>query len=215
MCQNGLVIRNGDSYNEEVFQDYANDQYALHFSNTKDYEDNLLIVVLTNEENTGYYYIAWMGDHIVTDINDMFGDEYTEFGSAMDSCINTSSYKYSLDSNLAQVMETMTQKITDLDLSSSLKCENTGDVMVGFANYTDLPMTEATVEDALNTFAEATGISVVLVVEDSEDVFGTNSTSISSNSISRFFTVGIIVIVVVIALVLILKKRKNSTGYDE
>lgn len=214
MCQNGLDVQLGNKYDEGAFQDYANDQYALHFSGTDDYEDNLLIVVLTTESYDEYAYIAWLGDHIVSPINRLFGDEYTEFGQAMTDSINENSYQNSLSKNLAMVMETMTEKITNLGLENSLSCGNENDVMVGFANYTDLTMNESTVKDALDNFAQTTGISVVLVVESSDVVFGSSTNSISASSISRFFTIGIIVIVVIVVLILVLTKRKK-TGYSE
>lgn len=212
MCQNGISVSN---YDEAVFQDYADSQYALHFSQTDDYEDNLLIAVLTTESCDEYYYIAWPGNHIVSEINLMFGNEYTEFGQAMVGCINENGYQYSLSKNLAMVMETMTEKITNLGLESSLSCGNENDVMVGFANYSDLTMDESTVKDALDIFAQSTGISVVMVVESSEVVFASSTGSVSASAVSRFFTIGIILIVAVIVLILVLTKRKKSKNSED
>ena len=56
-------------YNEPAFQDYANEQYAREFGGSSAYEDNILIVFLTNEQSDGYYSIAWVGDNIDTEIN--------------------------------------------------------------------------------------------------------------------------------------------------
>ena len=96
------------AYDENVFQDYADSQYRKEFSGTSGYEDNILLVFLTeDEEYYDYYYIAWVGDHIVTDVNYLFGNEQTELGEAIGNHVNASSYKYSLDSNLAQVVEAM------------------------------------------------------------------------------------------------------------
>lgn len=216
MCQNGLDIQNNSSYSEEAFQDYANEQYALHFSGHGDYEDDLLIVVLTTEGYSDYEYIAWLGDHIVYDISDMLGDNTTALGQVMNSCINESNYKYSLDSNLAQAMDIMTEKIQALGLDSSLSCGSSNTLMTGFANYTDLPMTESTVTEALNRFAEATGISVVLVVEDSTDVFGSDSHFVSASSVSRGFTIAIVAIAVVLLVVfLIFRNRKNARSQQD
>lgn len=99
-------------YDENTFQDYADAQYAAEFGSYGAYEDNLLITVLVEDEAYyDYYYIAWVGDHIVTDINYMMGGNDTHLGRAMSECINESSYKYSLDSNLAQVMESLTAQV--------------------------------------------------------------------------------------------------------
>lgn len=159
-------------YDEEKFQDYADAQYAAEFGDSTAYEDNLLIVFLTDEDYYSFSYIAWVGDHIATDINYMFGNEETELGQAMEASINTTSYKYSLDSNLAQVMETMEQKITAQGLDSSFKCEEEHvQVESHLTNKTSISMTEDTVNDALKNFTESTGIPVVIVVEDMDEVF--------------------------------------------
>ena len=73
------VTRGGVStYDEYKFQDYADQQYAVEFGATKDYEDNLLIVFLVeDEEYYDYAFIAWVGDHVNTKISNMFGNEQT------------------------------------------------------------------------------------------------------------------------------------------
>lgn len=217
MCQNGLEIRQEDSnYSEEALQDYANEQYARYFSGHGDYEDDLLLVVLTDEDNSSYAYIAWVGDHVVYDISDLLGNNDTLLGQTMASCINATNYKYSLDSNLAQVMDTLTEKIQSLDLTTSLTCGGSGKVITDFANHTSLPMTESTVTDALDRFAQATGISVVIVVEDSEEVFGSNSHTVSASSVSRGFTIVIVTLAILLAIVLIIvRNRKKSRNQDE
>lgn len=161
-------------YSEEVFQDYADAQYRAEFGSSTAYEDNILIVLLTDEgEHTGYYCIAWVGDHINSNINMMFGDEYTVFGRAMNTYVNVASYKYSLDSNMAQVAEKMAFEIEALGLESSFKCdEEHAQVTSHLTNKTELPMTEDTVNQALKEFTDKTGIPMVIVVEEAEEVFG-------------------------------------------
>ena len=110
-------------YDENTFQDYADAQYRAEFGNSTAYEDNLLLVVLVDEDYYDYHYIAWVGDHIQTDINKLFGNEQTEFGRAIEANINVNSYKYSLDTNLAQVVEQMTTVIERKQLESSFKCK--------------------------------------------------------------------------------------------
>ena len=104
---------NGGSinYSEEKLQAYADQQYAIEFVESDQYESNILIVFLTNEEADGYYCIAWVGDHIHTDINLLFGAEGTAFGYTVLGSINDDYYAYSLDSNLATVMDSMAGKV--------------------------------------------------------------------------------------------------------
>lgn len=168
ISQGGQIV-----YDEEKLQDYAAVEYDKYFTDKTTYEDNLLIVVLTTEENEEYSCIAWVGDNIKTDINDMFGNEETEFGRAVKGSISPN-YKYSLDSNLARVMGEMEQEILSLDLKSSFKTNNdmSNKSPSKLVNYTDLQMTDKTVNDSLNSFTEKTGIPAVIVVDEAETVFG-------------------------------------------
>lgn len=215
-----------DTYDEEVFQDYANEQYEKEFGSSSAYEDNLLLVFLTAEDDYDYYYIAWVGDHIATDIRYMLGNEETELGQAMSECINEASYKYSLDSDLAGVFKTLTGEIQTLGLESSYDCDEEHiQVKSHLSNYTDLPMTEETVNDALTAFTEATGIPAVIVVEDMEEVFGGSGVTImdetptveQSSGQSRgvsWLTIGAIVIIAVVAIVTILRNRREKNEFD-
>ena len=165
----------GTVYDELALQDFADDQYAKIFSDQPDYEDNLLIVFLTDAQYYDYCYIAWVGDHIATDINYMLGNNDTILGEEMVTWINETNYKYSLDANLAAVMTSMANRIQELGLDSSFSCEGGHNVVTShLVNETDLPMTKSTVNDALSYFTETTGIPVVIVVEDMADVFTTD-----------------------------------------
>ena len=160
-------------YDETAIQDYANSQYEWEFDFSSAYEDNLLITVLVEEEEYySYYYIAWVGDHIDSEINNLFGNDDTTLGKAMSSCISSTNYKYSLDSDLAKVIETMTRKIQNLGLADSFTCsEEHAQIESHLTNYTRLEMTEDTVNEALKAFTEATGIPIVIVVEYMDEVF--------------------------------------------
>lgn len=164
----------GVNYDENTFQDYANEQYKAEFGSSQAYEDNLLLVFLADaEECYDYYYIAWVGDHIASDINFMFGNEDTELGNAIAESVNENSYKYSLDSNIAHVVEAMQNHIASKSLESSFTCQEAhAQVTSHLTNKTALEMTEETVNTALQNFTQATGIPIVVVVDDIADVFG-------------------------------------------
>lgn len=197
-------------YDEEKLQDYADSQYAAEFGSSTAYEDNLLITVLVDDEDYySFYYIAWIGDHIVPDINDMMGNSSTELGQAMSGCINETSYKYSLDSNLAQVMETMTAKVRALGLESSFSCtENHAQVRSHLTNHTALPLTEETVNHTLTAFTDATGIPVVLVIEDMDDVFG--SAKPTSIRMLTVITVAAIILITLLVVTIIRRSRVDE-----
>lgn len=213
-------------YDENTFQDYANEQYKKEFGDSTAYEDNILLVLLTEDENYyDYYYIAWVGDHITTDINYMFGNENTQLGYAISSAINTSSYKYSLDSNLAQIIESLKNQITAENIENSFSCDETHiQVSSHLTNKTSIEMTEETVNTALQSFTDATGIPIVIVVDDIDDVFPapvtptvtqppTSTTASSEIGVSNILLV-IIVIVALIALVVFLVMRNKRKMKD-
>ena len=196
-------------YDNKEFQEYADKQYAAEFADSSAYEDNLLIVFLANEEADGYYTIAWVGDNIEDDIDYMFGNEYTEFGHAMRGSINEEYYEYSLSSNLAMAVGTMQQKITALGLKDSFidPSDRSNMTKSHLTNHSRLNMNEKTVNSALEKFTEATGISIVIVVDDMEAVFGKSFTG------EDIFTIIIMVGLVILAIYLIVKavkSRKNG-----
>lgn len=206
------VDSSGGTYDENKLQDYADGQYKQFFDDAA-YEDNLLLLFVADEGCEDFYYIAWVGDHIHSDINAMLGDNDTELGQAMLSSIGEY-YEYSLDSDLARVISTMQTQIMDLQLESSFTCGEKRVPAMGLVNRTDLPLTADTVEDALAAFVDATGISTIVVVADMEDVFG-SSVSASSSGISVAGIALIVAVVVIIVVVMVNRVRNKDDGLDD
>ncbi len=173
---NGVPVYIGQEsfdYDEGTMQDYANEEYKKAFGDYEGYEDNILLVFLANETADGYYTIAWVGDNVKTEINEMFG-EYTEYGEYMNQYINTNYYGYTLDNNLADVIRAMEMSIIDRNLGSSFRSEAalTEGKTSGLINYTDFDIAKDVVDDAAESFAKSTGIPLVIVVDMAERVFG-------------------------------------------
>ena len=208
-----LLAGGETQYNEERFQDYADEQYAAAFgANSAGYEDNLLLVFLTEEDYEGYYCIAWVGDNIRSDINRLFGDEYTVFGRVVNQSV-ASNYKYSLDSNIAQVMEMMTDEVLALGGDSSFKTEPTGEHAASrLIDYTagkgELSLTESTVNDALEGFTEATGIPAVVVVDHIDSVF---SKTLTTESVLVLILAVILIVIAIVMLVRWFRNRERKT----
>ena len=197
------------SYDEEVFQDYADIEYNKAFGNSDATEDNILIVVLVNEETDGYYYIPWGGSNLVDDIYDLF-DVGGEFDKAMKGSIQKY-YAHSLDEDLTRVIETMTRKITNLDLESSFKKAYSHEKSPEshLENYTELSMSKTAVDDALQEFTVQTDIPVVLVVEDMEDVFG------KTLPMGDIIILVILTALAVVAIVVIVRTVKNRSKFKQ
>jgi len=206
-------IANGGKiqYNEAQFQKYADEQYQKEFGTSTAYEDNLLIVFLTNEEANGYYTIAWIGDNIQTSIINMFGNQNTEFGRTVTANVNQSYFAYSIDSNLAAVMDTMTEKITALGLDSSFKTESDRSKMTQshMTNYSALSVSSNTVNPSLENFTEKTGIPAVIVIDNVENVFE------KSFSFGTIITLIIMVVLVILSIWWIIRAVKTRRKYKD
>lgn len=206
----GSLATGGElTYSENELQDYANEQYMAEFGATADSEDALMLVFLVeDEEYYEYAYIAWCGDHINSRINTMFGAAGSKLGNAIaGSAINSSSYKYSLDSGIAQVVDTMQDHVAALGLESSLTCGN--EAASGHShliNHTALDMTAETVDAALESFTAATGIAMSVVVEDADEVFSRDF---------DYFSVIIAVIFIGIAIYMIVKAVNRKDRKDK
>ena len=163
-------------YSESLFQSYTNDKYQEIYGETTCYEDNILVVFLTTDANDGYYTIAWVGDNINYQITDMFGNEQTELGDAMSTSISDY-HGYSLGSNLAQVVDKMTDKVTGLELDSPYKSESDRSTVADSKvyNYSNCEFTEDTVNASLKNFTDKTGVTFCIVVDNETTVFGGNT----------------------------------------
>ena len=202
---NGGII----SYDEQAFQNYADREYNKAFGNSDATEDNILIVVLVNEESNGYYYIPWGGSNLVIDIYELF-DAGGEFDKAMKGSIQ-SFYAHSLDEDLTRVIETMTRKIDNLGLESSFKkpYSHATSPESHLENYTDLAMSQAAVDEALESFTAETEIPIVLVVEDMEDVFG------KTLPMGDILILIVLAVLAVVAIVSIVRTVKNRNKFKE
>ena len=190
-------------YNEQTFQDYANQQYDKVYGGTA-YEDNILLVVLTEEDAYNFYYIAWVGDHVDYEVSALFGDNQTVLGRAMNNSISQTNYHYSLDTDLANVVKTMAQKIKGLGLEENLICEEeNASAPSQLYNYTQLPLTEETVNHALAKFTEMTDIPCSIVVADMEEVFGRGISGLS-------LVIAVALVAVVILWVASISKKRRA-----
>lgn len=163
-------------YSESLFQEYTNNKYKEIFGKTTCYEDNILVVFLTTDANDGYYTIAWVGDNLNYQITDMFGNEQTELGDAMSTSISDY-HGYSLGSNLAQVVDKMTDSVTSLELDSPYKSKSDRSTVAESEvfNYSNCEFTEDTVNTSLKNFTEKTGVTFCIVVDNETNVFGGGS----------------------------------------
>lgn len=202
-------------YDEDTMQDYAYAQYLAEFGAPEAvdaYEDNLLLVFLTNETATDYYYIAFVGDNIRDEVSDLFGNEYTELGRTLSYEIPMD-FEYSLSSDLAVVMEQMATDVARLGLETPFyeTTDHSGAVEPHLTNHSALPLNEATVERGLVTFTEQTGIPAVIVVDSMERVFATDDGE-GSGVVSIVLPILFAIVLVVVAVVIVRAMRRRDKG---
>ncbi len=209
-------IANGGSvvYDEVKFQDYTNTEYYNEFGYYDGLEDNILIVFLVDEEAVDFACIAWVGDNVKTNVNNLFGAEGTEFGYAVNSSINQTNYKYSLSQNLAAVMEKMTVEVKELGLSSPFKVpESKSNVQKSHVNNkSGLSISENTVNSALEEFTEETGIPAVITVDTMENVFG--KTIMTGDLIFVILGVGLIALAIFLIVKNIREAKREKVDSD-
>lgn len=193
---NGCSFEAVNGYDESTLQEYANKQYAVAFGNTDDYESNILLVFTVYNDYSGYETIAFVGYNIDSDISNMYGNEYTDYGIAVMANM-PDYYEYSISKNLADIVESMEEK-TAKYASADGEVDTSFSKLINNSNL--VSMNEETVNKALVSFTEKTGISIAVVVADGVDVFGESK---------EFEILGIIAIIIiaVIALVAIFSKR--------
>lgn len=208
----GTLVRGGTvTYDERKMQAYANAQYATVYDpSSASYEDNVLLVLTLNEDLQTYYCIGWVGDNLRSDVSNLFGNEYTKLGNAVQSSINGSGYQYSLGSNLAEVTEKMQSAVESLNLSTVYRSEKVSSHAAGqvFNRSNAAQFNVETVNAALKAFTESTDISMSIVVVDSTFVFG------RSLNFGAILALLLIVVLVVCAVIGIVKyvRRKSRRG---
>ena len=198
-------------YSETKMQDYANRQYAtIYDPSSATYEDNVVVVFLTNEDNQTYYSIGWVGDNLKSQVSNLFGNQNTALGNAMQSSVTTSDYRYSLGSNLAQMTEMMESAVKKQDIGTvyrTQKAEKHDAGKVYNRSNSDLQINTEIIDAALKNFTNSTDISMSIVIADAKDVFGK---SLNTSAILALLLCIILIVYAVVAIVRYVKRRKGN-----
>lgn len=206
----------GENYNEAAFQRAADAKYAEFFKADSTYEDNILLYFLVEEDCEDIYFIAWVGDNIKYEVSEHFGGNYTTLGQLVNTHV-ANYYAYSLDSNLASLMGEMEKVILSESLPSSFNTEPVKAVQPSESKLVDLTgagepqLTAATVNAALESFTEATGIRTVICVDYIENVFPSPQGP-SGSMVFMIIALVILAVVIIVVSVNSNKNRKNKNS---
>lgn len=199
--EGGIVV-----YDEEKLQTYALERYDDEFASCEggSYEDNILVVFLVDEECKEFSCIGIVGYHIDARVDRMFGDERTELGRAVTGSVSDY-YKNSLSRSLANVALELKDDVTALGLTSNHTCTDTrGQVASHLTNLSELSIDASLVDGALEDFTAATGIPLVIVVDEREAAFGRNM------PLDYVIVLLVALVFLVVGIVLIVKAVKES-----
>ncbi len=202
-------------YDESVMQEYADERYAEVFGNYENYENNLLVVFLTNEEYDGYYAIAWAGYNLEPQIYNLFGDERAAFSQMMLTTVNDTYYEKSLSKDLEMTMDKLATKIESFGLSDSFDDDlaYTGEMPPSrLVNHSTLTMSDELVNGALEDFTARTGIPAVIVVDEMEEAIG--KTLLMQDIFLVIILIGLVALVIFMIVKAVKEKKKygNSGG---
>lgn len=212
-----------ENYDEAAFQRAADEKYAEYFEAGATYEDNILLYFLVNEDCDDIFFIAWVGDNISYDVAEHFGNNTSTLGQLVNSHV-ANYYAYSLDSNLAALVGEMEKTVADMNLDSSFvrepltKADPSESKLIDLTyrsssngiSDTEPTLTADTVNAALASFTETTGIRTVICVDYIDNVFETPQ-KMSGSMV--FMIIALIVLAVVIIVVSVnsaKNKKKNQ-----
>lgn len=184
---NGSII-----YDESTFQSFANSEYFTAFSQTDDYENNILLVYTVYEGYDGFECIAWVGDNVDYRINSMLT------GEAISRYISDY-YEFQLSKGIAMSVDALADSISATGSSVDTKYSK-------LVNYSSLAMNKETVESSLVAFADKTGINISVVVVDGADVFGITE----SGDDAVFLILGIVLLVIVVIVIVNSVKSRSK-----
>ena len=116
-------------------------------------------------------------------------------------------YEYSLDSDLSNIVDHLSDKIEGLNLESSFKKTPTGSnsVKSHVTNLSTISITEATINSSLENFTEATDIPIVILIEDIDEVL---DRKIDGADIMTIIVAAALIALAVYLLVKAFKNRK-------
>lgn len=189
----------GIGYEEQRFQEYADEQYFAAFYDTDNYEKNILIVFTVFEGYDGYDCITWGGNYID-------GETEMLFGSYFQSTVRDSIpdyYENAMTKSLRNIVDSMTKIAPD---NASGQDVDTQHSML--YNYSSLEIDKTIVNDSLQKFTEKTGYPIAIVIANGEEVFGEEE----DDSGEIVIAIIAIVVIVIIAIIFIKSATKSNGG---
>lgn len=202
--------------NENDFEHWTEDLYDLNFKATSNYEDYILVSLLIDEEDYyEYYYCVWIGDHVSNDVAELFGDEDSIIGQALDENI-AYNYKYSLSSDLCDAIRYIYNEYDSN--SSGLTCNDEQNSIRPsmLIDNTSLELDVDIVSASLFLLEMSTGVRMILNVSsisDFEKVY--SSSRFDIDDFMPFIIFGAILLIFIIIIIVSTIKKVNKKKKSE
>ena len=165
----GGAIALANPKSDDKLTDHALNRYSEVYKHDASYEYNLLIEIVAYDNLTEIDYLPIVGDNVFHSVDDMFGNQQTEFGYAFAQKLsNTNEKVANLYTILAEALEETNSK-----LSTKYYTHNTFDSKV--VNTTNFDCGDKTaLEAALQSFYNITGYNISVDVSNFGTVYKPN-----------------------------------------
>ncbi|MBQ3254034.1 MAG: hypothetical protein IJA65_05695 [Acholeplasmatales bacterium] len=167
----GDLFKDGKAvYNKNKMNEYLKTNYENEFKSSAAYEDNIIFIFLYNEEYNDYSYDFYTGYDISTSVYNYLGNY--SITSIIERYFEVSNYEGDIEKNLSKIMNEITIKL-DEEFDGYLKCDHTNDEYISkFTNNSNSELDSTKIEESLKDFTDTTRLSIVMVVDTMENVFG-------------------------------------------
>jgi uncharacterized membrane protein len=197
--------------NTDKLYAYEAEQYdAIFNSNQAGYEDGLMVVFLTYDNNQTFDYYCWNGNHVNKQIVNAIAN-YTSLGTYLDD-----NYYYRLGDSVAKFLSDTADSIDSLGVSSFTCSEQTHtQTQSKYINKTGISSVDnVDLQTAIDKFTETTGITLAVVFEEADEVFGVDYTEMVIGIVTIVVLVGAAVAFIVFSVRKYKQAKASRSGGD-
>ena len=210
-----VAIANGGvvQYNEQAYRQYSLAHYEAEFSaDAANYEHNILVTFTTCEGYDYYYSISQIGNYLEDEVHTAFSQNGA-FHRALNNSLLSEDYNDSLDRDLYSAITAVTASLKSNGDLFLAKPTDTYTPKSTVKNYDEnIAFTGEMTTLALQKFTEETGISIVLIIDDEEAVFG--KTFPTGTLVLGLVSLGIMVFAIVWIVKSVKAKNENAGRTD-
>ena len=201
-------------YDDDKMEEYLETTYIDEFGTSAESEDNILFVFLYDDEiYYNYDYSFYVGDDISTDLFHYI-DSFSS--SIVDRHFEVDNYEEEIEANLCRDINDMSNELRFLG-NDNLICDHVHDgYNIELNNKSSYELDKSNIEASLSNFSNTTGVSITLVLDTRENVFGKSVEVDIFALLVLGFIFSVFIIIIVLGIVKSVKsiKKKNDNTSD-